>query len=185
MNGVMRVVASARILCKRARALCGVIPGNRKTLLILRSPQSGRLEGCAASPRSSRQPSGLAQGEGFRFLFSPKPPLQPPRGLDHIALGSGEREPDRCVAAQPVEVEAGGGRNARRIEHSGAEIESVLAMLGNVGIEIEGALGGKEIKPHAGQFIQKNFAVPRITREHALQLILRVKDGLRADLTQE
>ncbi len=129
----------------------------------------------APCPGSSRRDAALRAA----------PALEPAHRLLDVRGGRAIGEAHLGVAARRVEVDPRRGRDPGFGEHPLAEPLRVVGALGDVGIEVEGAVGRRQpVEARLGQPVQENFPVARVDGDVGFELVVAVEGGDRGELAQ-
>src|ERR1051326_6181544 len=116
-----------------------------------------------------------------RSLTHPaQPPADPLHRFAHVGGGAGVAEADEIRPAHGIEIDAGRGGDARLFQHALGKIEAVVREARHVGVEVEGAVDGKEfIEPRARKARDENAAVLLVAVLDRLHLLAPVEGGER------
>src|SRR3546814_13451888 len=67
-------------------------------------------------------------------------------------------------------------------QHAAAEVDAVVGVGGHVGVDVEGAVGGRQVgETGSRQLVQQYLAIGGIARQVALQLVLALEGRRRSD----
>src|SRR5258705_9071400 len=74
-----------------------------------------------------------------------KPPRDPRHSLTHLVGRAGVGETNEGAAMDRIEVDARRCRDMRLLQHAAGKFETVRGEIGNIGVEVERAISGKEL----------------------------------------
>src|SRR5258705_12581866 len=141
-----------------------------------------RGNGAGAFPRVK---SRAARGPGLRPFVLSEPARDTRNGFAHFVSRTGIAKANESTAVKWIEIDAGGGRDARLLQHLFGKLETVGGEFGDIGVEVERAVGRQEfVEASLRQPLDQNAPVLLVAGLYFLHLVAAFKRSLGGNLGQ-
>src|SRR5260370_38669642 len=143
------------------------------------NPRS-RVNGGGGFPRVK---SAAARGPGLRPFVLSEPARDTRKGLAHFLGRTGIAKTNEPTAVNRIEIDSGGCCDARLFQHLFGKLETVGGEIGDIGVEVEGTVGGQEfVEAGLRQTLDQNAPVLLGAVLHFLNLVPALESSLGGHL---